>query len=178
MIALSCRSILMGKHSNLGPIDPQVAGVPAHGIIDEFWQAKREGAGQRWGESAREGLRATIPLPAVECGPDLLLADLGGDGLADLVSFSTSSGVKPLGTFEVRLSGAVPRPGAPPRSMTGLGWSRVQGDGEIDLVLASANARAPCRARSWWVKAACWHEERRPGAFRELALRPSWRRSP
>jgi len=42
MIALSCRSILMGKHSNLGPIDPQVAGVPAHGIIEEFQQAKRE----------------------------------------------------------------------------------------------------------------------------------------
>lgn len=42
MIALSCRSIVMGKHSNLGPIDPQVGGVPAHGVIEEFEKAKRE----------------------------------------------------------------------------------------------------------------------------------------
>ncbi len=42
MIALSCRSILMGKHSNLGPIDPQIGGMPAHGIIEEFERAKVE----------------------------------------------------------------------------------------------------------------------------------------
>ena len=36
MIALSCRSIVMGLHSNLGPIDPQVAGGPAHAILEEF----------------------------------------------------------------------------------------------------------------------------------------------
>jgi len=42
MIALSCSSILMGKHSSLGPIDPQFGGVPAHGIIEEFEQAKQE----------------------------------------------------------------------------------------------------------------------------------------
>ena len=42
MIACSCKEILMGKHSNLGPIDPQINGLPTHGIIEEFEQAKKE----------------------------------------------------------------------------------------------------------------------------------------
>ena len=29
MIACACKSIVMGKHSNLGPIDPQLGGLPA-----------------------------------------------------------------------------------------------------------------------------------------------------
>lgn len=32
----------MGKHSNLGPIDPQIGGLPAHGIIDDFRRAQTE----------------------------------------------------------------------------------------------------------------------------------------
>lgn len=39
MIALSCREIIMGKHSSLGPIDPQIEGLAAHGVIEEFAQA-------------------------------------------------------------------------------------------------------------------------------------------
>jgi len=42
MIACSCSEIVMGKHSNLGPIDPQINGKPTHGIIEEFNKAKRE----------------------------------------------------------------------------------------------------------------------------------------
>ena len=42
MIALSCSTIILGKHSNLGPIDPQIGGIPAHGVIEEFNQAKAE----------------------------------------------------------------------------------------------------------------------------------------
>jgi ATP-dependent protease ClpP protease subunit len=42
MIALSAKEILMGKHSNLGPIDPQIAGIAAHGVIEEFNRAKAE----------------------------------------------------------------------------------------------------------------------------------------
>ena len=42
MIALSAQRILMGRHSSLGPIDPQVAGVPAHGVIEEFTKAAEE----------------------------------------------------------------------------------------------------------------------------------------
>jgi hypothetical protein len=39
MVALSCKEIVMGKHSSLGPIDPQIMGVPAHGVIEEFEKA-------------------------------------------------------------------------------------------------------------------------------------------
>lgn len=42
MIALSCKEILMGKQSNLGPIDPQVLGLPAHGVLDEFRRAQTD----------------------------------------------------------------------------------------------------------------------------------------
>jgi len=42
MIACSCKEILMTKHSNLGPIDPHLRGVPAYGVITEFRRACRE----------------------------------------------------------------------------------------------------------------------------------------
>ena len=42
MVALACKEIVMGKHSSLGPVDPQIAGVPAHGIIEEFRRALQE----------------------------------------------------------------------------------------------------------------------------------------
>ena len=42
MLACSCKEILMGKHSNLGPIDPQLSGIPAHGVIAEFKRAYEE----------------------------------------------------------------------------------------------------------------------------------------
>jgi hypothetical protein len=42
MIACACREIVMGKHSSLGPIDPQFNGLPAHGILEEFQTAFEE----------------------------------------------------------------------------------------------------------------------------------------
>ncbi|RMH22222.1 MAG: S49 family peptidase [Gammaproteobacteria bacterium] len=42
MIACACKKIIMGKQSNLGPIDPQFNGVPANGVIAEFNQAIEE----------------------------------------------------------------------------------------------------------------------------------------
>jgi ATP-dependent protease ClpP protease subunit len=39
MIACSCKEIVMGLHSSLGPIDPQLGGRPAHGIVQEFKRA-------------------------------------------------------------------------------------------------------------------------------------------
>lgn len=42
MIACACKEIIMGKPSNLGPIDPQFGGIPAWGVIEEFERAKRE----------------------------------------------------------------------------------------------------------------------------------------
>ncbi len=42
MIACSCKEIWLGKHSNLGPIDPQVFGWPAYGVLQEFERACKE----------------------------------------------------------------------------------------------------------------------------------------
>jgi hypothetical protein len=42
MIACSCKEIVMGKQSNLGPIDPHMRGIPAQGVIKEFKRAIRE----------------------------------------------------------------------------------------------------------------------------------------
>jgi len=42
MIACSCKEIVMGQHSSLGPIDPNFRGIPAHGVVEEFNRAKSE----------------------------------------------------------------------------------------------------------------------------------------
>ena len=42
MIACACKEIFMGNYSSLGPIDPQINGEPAQGIIDSFDQAHEE----------------------------------------------------------------------------------------------------------------------------------------
>lgn len=46
MWALACNLIVMGKHSQLGPIDPQLVGpagqFPARGIIEQFERAQKE----------------------------------------------------------------------------------------------------------------------------------------
>lgn len=42
MIACASKEIIMGKHSNLGPIDPQFGGIPAYGVVEEFNRAKEE----------------------------------------------------------------------------------------------------------------------------------------
>lgn len=40
MIACSAKEIIMGKQSSLGPIDPQLNGIPAYSIQSEFEDAK------------------------------------------------------------------------------------------------------------------------------------------
>ena len=42
MIACSCKCIVMGKQSNLGPIDPKYNGISTYGVIEEFNRAKQE----------------------------------------------------------------------------------------------------------------------------------------
>ena len=42
MIACSAKEIIMGKHSNLGPIDPQISGMPAHEFVNLLEQAKSD----------------------------------------------------------------------------------------------------------------------------------------
>src|SRR5262249_20011610 len=42
MIALSCWELVMGRHSSLGPVDPQMSGIPAHAIVEEWNRAHEE----------------------------------------------------------------------------------------------------------------------------------------
>lgn len=42
MIALSSKEIIMGKHSNLGPIDPQMGGLACQAVLNEFEEAKKD----------------------------------------------------------------------------------------------------------------------------------------
>ena len=42
VIACGCKEIYMGKHSSLGPIDPQIGQIPAHGVLEEFERARAE----------------------------------------------------------------------------------------------------------------------------------------
>jgi len=42
MIACASKEIVMGKHSSLGPIDPLLRGIPAHGVVEEFKRAYEE----------------------------------------------------------------------------------------------------------------------------------------
>ena len=42
MIAMSCKEIIMGRQSSLGPIDPQMNGVACQMVVDEFNRAVAE----------------------------------------------------------------------------------------------------------------------------------------
>lgn len=46
MMALACDEIIMGEHSSIGPIDPQLGPWAAHAIIEEFERARKEIAQQ------------------------------------------------------------------------------------------------------------------------------------
>jgi hypothetical protein len=55
MIACSCKSIVMGKQSNIGPIDPQLSGIPADVVKLEFERA--------WDEISQDPMRAHLWAP-------------------------------------------------------------------------------------------------------------------
>ncbi len=42
MLACMGKEIVMGRQSNIGPIDPQISGVPAIAVLKEFEQAYNE----------------------------------------------------------------------------------------------------------------------------------------
>ncbi len=42
MIACSCKRIIMARHSQLGPTDPHLRGIPASGVLAEFERAIKE----------------------------------------------------------------------------------------------------------------------------------------
>lgn len=42
LLACACDEIIMSKHSAIGPIDPQIDGIPAHAILEEFKKAQED----------------------------------------------------------------------------------------------------------------------------------------
>ena len=42
MISMSCKSIIMGEQSSLGPIDPQMGGLACQAVLDEFKDAIKQ----------------------------------------------------------------------------------------------------------------------------------------
>ncbi len=42
MVACACKTIVMGSHSNMGPIDPQLRGFPAQEVLAEIERAYHE----------------------------------------------------------------------------------------------------------------------------------------
>jgi ATP-dependent protease ClpP protease subunit len=42
VMALACKTIFMGKHSNLGPVDPQINGIQAYAVLAEIERAYKE----------------------------------------------------------------------------------------------------------------------------------------
>jgi len=42
LISVACKEIVMGRQSSIGPVDPQIMGMPAQGIIEEFTRAAAE----------------------------------------------------------------------------------------------------------------------------------------
>lgn len=42
IMACACKTIVMARHSSIGPIDPQIRGIPAMGVISEFERAFAE----------------------------------------------------------------------------------------------------------------------------------------
>ena len=42
LMACASREIVMGKHSSLGPVDPQINGIPAFSIVEDFNEAKTD----------------------------------------------------------------------------------------------------------------------------------------
>ena len=41
-MACACKEIIMARHSSIGPIDPQIRGIPAQGVLKEFERAFKE----------------------------------------------------------------------------------------------------------------------------------------
>ena len=67
MIACACKEIFMGAHSSLGPTDPQVGGISAHGVVEEFERA--------WKEIQKEPGKALIWQPILSMYPPTLIGE-------------------------------------------------------------------------------------------------------
>lgn len=96
MMACAADEIVLGKHSSLGPIDPQLIlqttlgqrSVPAQGILDQFEEAKREC-------SDPKNLAVWLPM-LQQYGPDLLVT------CANVLAMSKQIVTKWLATYMFR----------------------------------------------------------------------------
>lgn len=61
MVALACKRVLMGKQSSLGPIDPEVQGYSAYGVLEEFRRARQAVAEQRPDTALWQAIVAQYP---------------------------------------------------------------------------------------------------------------------
>lgn len=90
MIACASNSIMMGKHSCLGPTDPQVRGIPAMGVLAEIERAIQEIRAEPLKQMVWQQVFAKYP-PAfigdcerqVEGAKQMVAAWLGGNMYAD-----------------------------------------------------------------------------------------------
>lgn len=67
MIACACKEIFMGAHSSLGPTDPQVGGISAHGVDEEFKRA--------WKEIQKDPAKALVWQPILSMYPPTLIGE-------------------------------------------------------------------------------------------------------
>lgn len=65
LISLSSKEIIMGNHSSLGPVDPQIGGRPAQGFLEEFQRA--------WDELQKEPNKIAVWRPILQQLPPTLL---------------------------------------------------------------------------------------------------------
>lgn len=72
MIACSAKEIIMGKHSSLGPIDPQMNGIPAYSIQSEFDDAKTDLANGSQNFNYWQILLAKYPAAYVKMASDAI----------------------------------------------------------------------------------------------------------
>jgi len=102
MIACACDEIVMGKHSALGPIDPQMSMqgryVPAQAILDEFERAKNE--------VAADPRTAPLWLTKIQAYPPGFLQQC-----STTISLSRDKAGEWLDAYMFRDSTATPKPG-------------------------------------------------------------------
>lgn len=67
IMACATREIIMARHSSIGPIDPQIRGIPAKGVVKEFERA--------FAEISAEPVKATVWAPILAQYPPTFIGN-------------------------------------------------------------------------------------------------------
>ncbi len=67
LICCACKRIAMGKHSSLGPIDPQLGVFAAHGVLEEFEHA--------YEDIKKDPTKTALWLPIIQKYPPTLIGE-------------------------------------------------------------------------------------------------------